>query len=176
VVGSKLAISALAAMLLPASALGSAAGNPPTPGQVRAAVLRAERSRHLWATINVCNTSAYPDRIGIRGQMPALGFPARLEMRIQVDYWAAAAKRFQPVPGRSASAVARLGTAVGGLQQGGHTFHFKPGSGSLSGTIKFQWMRKGKVIGQISKPATGGHHGVDGGDPPHHSAATCTIR
>jgi hypothetical protein len=36
-------------------------------------------------------------------------------------------------------------------------------------------VRMGKEIGRISKQATGGHHGVDGGDPPRHSAATCTI-
>jgi hypothetical protein len=171
-----MAISALAAMALPASALGSTAGRPLTPGQIRAAVLHAERSHHLWATINICDTHAYPDRIGIRGQMPALGFAARLEMRIQVDYWVPAAKRFRPVPGSGARSLARLGTVVGGLQQSGHTFHFKPGSGRLSGTITFRWTRTGKVIGQISKRATGGHRGVDRGSPPHHSAATCTIR
>jgi hypothetical protein len=166
------------AMLL-LSAFSSSAlakvGGGPTPGQVRAAVKRAEHSRQLWATINICNTQAYPDRIGIRGQMPALGFPARLTMTIQVDYWVAAAKGFKPVPGSNARAVTPLRTVVNGLQQGGHTFHFKPGAGLLSGTITFQWMRMGKVIGQISKKAIGGHHRVDRGDPPHHSAATCTI-
>ncbi|HEY6398213.1 MAG TPA: hypothetical protein VIX82_12240, partial [Solirubrobacteraceae bacterium] len=67
-------------------------------------------------------------------------------------------------------------TVLDGLQQGGHTFQFHPGAGLLSGTVTFRWTRLGKVIGQIRKPATGGHRGVDGGDPPHHSAARCTIR
>jgi hypothetical protein len=138
--------------------------------------MRAERSQQLWATINICNTRAHRDSIGIRGQMPALGFPARLAMKIQVDYWVAAAKAFKPVPGSGARAVARLGTVVDGLQQGGHTFRFKPGAGLLSGTITFQWVRMGRMIGRISKQVTGGHRTVDHGDPPHHTAATCTIR
>jgi hypothetical protein len=138
--------------------------------------MHAERSPQLWATINICDTRAHPNSIGIRGQMPALGFRARLVMKIQVDYWVAAAKSFKPVPGSGARAVARLGTVVNGLQQVGHTFPFKPGAGQLSGTITFRWIRNGTTIGQISKHATGGHSSVDHGDPPHHSAATCTIR
>ncbi len=168
----------IATLLL--SAFGSSAFanvlTGPTPRQVRAAVKRAERSRGLWATVNVCNTRAHPNRIGIRGQMPALGFPARLSMTIQVNYWDTVKKAFVPVPGSNARSVARLGTVLDGLQQGGHTFQFKPGAGLLSGAITFRWTRLGKVIGQISKLATGGHRGVDGGDPPHHSAARCTIR
>jgi hypothetical protein len=183
-VGGKLTISALAAMAVPASALGSglharesasALGSGPTPHQVHVAVQRAEHSRQLWATINICNTRAHRDNIGIRGQMPALGFPARLRMTIQVDYWVLTAQAFKPVPGADARAVARLGTVGVGQQQGGHTFQFKPGAGLLSGTITFQWILGGKVVGQISKQATGGHRAVDQADPPHHSAATCTI-
>jgi hypothetical protein len=169
------AIFALLALALPASALGAGAGMPPTAGQVRAAVMRAEHSRQLWTTINICNTRAHRDSIGIRGQMPSLGFPARLKMTIEVDYWDPVAKIFRPVPGSNSRAVAQLGTISDGLEQGGHTFQFRPGAGLLSGTITFEWIRVGKVIGQLSKRATGGHRGVDHGDPPHHSAATCKI-
>jgi hypothetical protein len=64
---------------------------------------------------------------------------------------------------------------ISGLEQGGHTFQFAPGTGLLSGTITFRWRRAGKMIGRATKLATGGHHGVGGGDPPRHSGATCTI-
>lgn len=151
------------------------ASTGPTPAQIRAAVAHAEHSRQLWTTVNVCNTSANPDRIGIRGQMPALGFSARLSMTIQVDYWDAAAKAFRPVPGPTGHAKVNLGTVLDGLEQGGHTFQFPAGTGLLSGTITFQWRRGGKVIGHATKLAIGGHRGVGGGDPPHHSGATCTI-
>lgn len=162
-------------MMLAAPEANAFASASPTQAQIRAAVRRAERSKQLWTTINVCNTPARPDRIGIRGQMPALGFPARLSMTVRVDYWDAAAKALRPVPGATGRAQVNLGTVLDGLEQGGHTFQFAPGTGLLSGTITFQWRRGGKVIGHVSKLATGGHRGVGGGDPPHHSAATCTI-
>jgi hypothetical protein len=171
-----MAIWLVAATALAAAQPNAFASAGPTPAQVRAAVKRAEHSRQLWTTINICNTPANPSRIGIRGQMPALGFPARLSMTVQVDYWDAAAKVFRPVPGATGHAQVKLGTVLDGVEQGGHTFRFPAGTGLLSGTITFQWRRGGKVVGHISKPATGGHHGVNGGDPPHRSAASCVIR
>lgn len=171
----KLAICAIAATTLAAGHANAFASPGPTPAQIRAAVRHAQHSGQLWTTINVCNTPSNRDRIGIRGQMPALGFPARLSMTVQVDYWDAAAKVFRPVPGPTGHAQVNLGTVLDGLEQGGHTFRFPAGTGLLSGTITFQWRRAGKVIGRATKLATGGHHGVGGGDPPHHSGATCTI-
>ncbi len=162
-------------MTLAVAQANAFASTPPTPGQIRAAVRHAKRSRQLWTTINVCDTPATPDRIGIRGQMPALGFSARLSMTVQADYWDAVAKAFRPVPGPTGRAQINLGAVRDGFEQGGHTFRFSPGTGLLSGTITFQWRRGGKVIGHATKLATGGHRGVGGGDPPHHSAATCTI-
>src|SRR6516165_1209759 len=60
---------------------------PPTAAQMRAAVQRAERSKYLWATVNICNTKRHPHAIGVRGQMPALGFPALLQMTVHLKYW-----------------------------------------------------------------------------------------
>ena len=40
----------------------------------------------LWATINVCDTEAKPDTIGIRGSMPGLKRKATLYMRFRVEY------------------------------------------------------------------------------------------
>ena len=30
----------------------------------------ASATRHLWATVNVCDTAAHPDMMGVRGRMP----------------------------------------------------------------------------------------------------------
>ena len=69
----------------------------PTKAQIRTAVARAERSKSLWATVNICNSKRYPDRIGVRGQMPSLGFAAWLSMDIQVQYYSDAhEKHFVP--------------------------------------------------------------------------------
>ena len=50
----------------------------------RAAVRRAERSRELWATINICSANAKPGggELGVRGQMPSLGFSATPQLQI----------------------------------------------------------------------------------------------
>src|SRR4051794_39987188 len=45
-----------------------------------------------WATVNVCDTSAHPDTIGVRGSMPGTGSAKDdLYMRIQVQYFDVAA-------------------------------------------------------------------------------------
>lgn len=144
----------------------------PSAAQIRAAVRRAQRSRNLWATINICNTKRYRDVIGIRGQMPALGFETNLSMEIQVDYWNIAQKKFVPDPGVKLPVA--LGRATNGLHQGGVSFRFHPPA-DLSGQISFTWKLAGKVIGHAHRTTQGGLKHVAFGDPPGHSATTCRI-
>ena len=67
------AISALA-MISAATALGAA----PKPNT---------GSASLWATIDVCNSAAHPDTIGIRGSMPGTGDAHELMyMSFRVEY------------------------------------------------------------------------------------------
>ncbi len=133
---------------------------------------RAKRSRNLWATINICNTKRYPNVIGIRGQMPALGFETTLSMAIQVDYRNVNGKKFEPDPGVKKTVV--LGPATSGLHQDGVSFRIVPPA-DLSGQISFTWKLAGKVIGRASRLTAGGLKHVAFGDPPGHSAATCRI-
>jgi hypothetical protein len=145
---------------------------PPTAAQMRAAVQRAERSKYLWATVNICNTKRHPHAIGVRGQMPALGFPALLQMTVHLKYWSTAKSMFLPIPH-----VARnlsLGVASTGLHQGGFTFTFTPPV-LLSGQIDFRWSVHGHTLGRTTRSTGHGFKGVDGGDPPGHSASTCTM-
>ena len=53
---------------------------------MHAAIARAERSRDLWATVNICDTAKHPDAIGIRASMPGTPKHARLAMRFRVQY------------------------------------------------------------------------------------------
>ncbi len=149
-------------------------GRGPTPAQVRAAVRRAERSRQLWATINICNTRRHRDALGVRGQMPALGFPASLSMNIQVEYWSSADGRFKPDP--YAKRLVKLGRVSFGVEQGGHIFQFGAHAGLLSGVVTFEWARAGRLLGRATRATTRGHRDVDFGDPRRYSAATCAIR
>jgi hypothetical protein len=164
-------------LLVPAGAgVAGAAGRDPSPAQIRRAISRAESSRQLWATVNVCDTRSYPNSIGVRGQMPGLGFPAWLSMRIQIYYYDKSRKRFLPDPKRGATQLVRLGRSSTLLQQGGKIFQFSAHTGYLSAKIQFIWRRSGKLLGETTRRTTAGHRGADFGDPKHYSAKQCKIR
>ncbi len=143
----------------------------PTPGQMQAAVRRAERSSDLWATVNVCNTKRYPNTIGIRGQMPALGFTAQLRMRFGVEYWTG--KSFTPIRGLEKSIA--LNPAATGLQQGGVMFSFRPHAGSLRGSVSFEWRYGRRLIGRAKRLTRLHHRAADYGDPKGFSSGKCVI-
>jgi hypothetical protein len=166
----------LAATLVFAVAAGAATPviKTPTPAQIQAAVRNAEHSQSLWATVNICDTKRFQNTLGVRGQMPALGFSASLSIVIQVNFFNRAKKRFEPIP--KASMKIPLGTVATGLQQGGATFTFKPRTGLLNARIEFVWTRGGKVIGSTSSRTTGGHKTADFGNPAHFTAPQCQIR
>jgi hypothetical protein len=167
------ALSALALALAAPFALAAAARHkPPSPAQIRAAVARATSSRSLWATVNICNTRQHPGVIGIRGQMPALGFPAQLKMTVRLYYWSFAASRFVSLP--KVAEPIPLGTVSNGTVQEGAEFTFKPPV-ILSGAITFQWSTGGRVLATVTKLTSHGDRGVDGADPPGYSTATCRI-
>jgi hypothetical protein len=149
------------------------ASRGPTSSQIRAAIRKAERSRDLWATVNICNTTRHPNAVGIRGQMPDLGFNARLAMRFGVDYWVITKHQFQPVPHVTSSVS--LGISRSGLRQGGVRFKFGSHAGHLRGSVTFEWRLGRRVLGSITRKTSAGHRGADFGDPPHFSAAQCWI-
>jgi hypothetical protein len=145
---------------------------PPTPVQVRAAVRQAERSADLWATVNICNTKRYRNTIGIRGQMPTLGFSAQLRMRFGVEYWTG--KAFTPV--RHLAKSVALGSAAAGLQQAGVMFPFGPHAGTLRGSVIFEWRLHRKLIGHVTQLTSVHHRNADYGDPKGFSSGKCVIR
>ncbi len=159
------------AMLELSPALARGTARKPTRAQVRAAVRQAERSQYLWTTINICNTKRHPLTLGIRGQMPALGFASVLDMKIHALYWSRG--KFVVVP--KVQQVIDLGSQTGGLHQGGVSLRFAPGAGRLSGRITFQWKLAGKVIAQATRTAAAGHPSADYGDPTHHTSEQCLI-
>lgn len=149
---------------------------PPTPRQIATAVRRAERSRSLWATVNICNTRRYRNDLGVRGQMPTLGFAADLSMIVRVGYWAGSRHAFMPIQSATATTTLNLGKLSKGLQQAGAVFPFRAHAGRLNARITFVWRRGGQVIGRATRRTTAGHPDADDGSPPHYSAAQCRIR
>ena len=170
--GGRIAVAIVAASALAAGSASAATTAPPTPAQIKAAVNTAIHSKQIWSTVNICNSAHDPDTIGIRGQMPSLGFPSSLYMTVQVDYWNYSAMQFEPDPG--VTQTLSLGDPSNQIIQAGATFKFKPPA-VLSGTVTFEWKLHGKVIGSKRRATGGGHHDAKYGDPPGYSSNDCFV-
>jgi hypothetical protein len=172
-----LATSLLVALIASAPAAAATAPPPvssgPSNAEIQAAIKQVKRSKDLWATINICNTRTHANAIGIRGQMPGLGFRTKLSMEFQVHYWSVKEKRFKLIKG--ADTVINIGSKVSGLHQDGVTFRFAPHAGFLASTVSFNWTLGSKSIGSLTRWSSKGHPDADGGDPPHYSAGRCVI-
>ncbi|HSO97904.1 MAG TPA: hypothetical protein VLP43_03060 [Solirubrobacteraceae bacterium] len=154
-----------------AAGTAAASSKSPSPAQIRRAVRHAERSSALWATVNICDTPKFPHVIGIRGEMPALGFGAKLRMTFMIDY--AAGNGFKPL--RGVADAINLGAATSGVYQGGVRFTFGPHAGALRGRARFSWRVGKRTVGTVIRITTAGHHGASYGDPRGFSAARCSI-
>jgi hypothetical protein len=170
-----LVTTVLAAAALVAAGPAAAASADVGPDRIARAVRSAEQSHSLWATVNICDTRKYRNDIGVRGQMPSLGFSARLYMVVQVNYWSSKQHRFLPIQSNLATTRLSLGSTTNGLEQDGAVFPFSAHTGLLNATFSFIWTRGGKVIGQTVRRTTAGHRDADDGNPPHYSAARCRI-
>jgi hypothetical protein len=165
---SGIAAAALAALVVAVPALASAPKPPPT----------VEASPLLWATVNICDTAAHPDTIGVRGSMPGSRDGREvMYMRFQVQYFSAADDRWHRVRSGGDSGFVRVGRARFESRQAGRSFRFAPRTGAvlLRGVVTFEWRRDGEVVRRARKRTTRGHRSSAGADPKGHSAPTCTI-
>jgi hypothetical protein len=168
------ALAALAAAaLLPATgqaATGSAARPAPT----------IDKSRLLWATINVCDTTRHPDTIGIRASMPGSGRRGeRMYMRFQVQYFKTSAKQWANGDATADSGFRSVGSAKYRRRESGWNFAITPPapgqSYRLRGIVTFEWRKHGVVVRRARKRTRSGHTGTTGADPKGFSAAECVI-
>lgn len=136
-------------------------------------------SKLLWATVNVCDTAAHPDGIGIRGSMPGTGSArAQMFMRFQVQYLNAQTKAWQDLPSGDSGFVG-VGSAKYRQRQAGRTFTVRaPASGAftLRGAVTFEWREAGEVLKRKRLSTTAGHPKTPGADPAGFSAATCAVK
>jgi hypothetical protein len=136
-------------------------------------------SRHLWATVNVCDTARWPDTIGIRGSMP--GSTDRREamwMRFEVQFLAADDGKWHDVPEGGDSGFVFVGPARLKAGQAGRSFRISPKKGEsvlLRGRVSFEWRLKGEVVRRATVRTRKGHRSSAGSDPPGYTASTCTI-
>ena len=139
----------------------------------------AQDSRHLWATVNICDTISHPDTIGIRGSMPGTGnADERMFMRVQVQYFDRSSQLWHNIPKDGDSGWVSVGSARFKARQAGATFIFAPPSGGswlMRGAVKFQWRLHGRVRRHVKLLTTAGHRSAAGADPPGSSSDTCVI-
>ncbi len=146
-----------------------------------ASAARAARRGGPWATVNICNTPAHPDVIGIRGSMPSRGRQLRMYMRFQVQYLSSADHRWHTITSGADSRFVYIGPGSRGTLQAGWSFPFMaPPAGQsyeLRGLVTYQWRgRGGKVVGHTQRLTSAGHPSPIGSDPVDYSAATCILQ
>ena len=141
----------------------------------------AVAARSPWATVNVCDTAAHPDTIGVRGSMPTTASGAsELFMRFQLQYQRSDGT-WRPLTSGGDSGFIDAGRARGrGSRQAGHSFIVSPPPAgnvyTLRGVVTFEWRAKdGTVVRRARKRTTAGHRSTAGADPAGFSAAECTI-
>lgn len=139
----------------------------------------ADDARHLWATVNVCDTERWPDTIGIRGSMPGSRDPREtMWMRFQVQFMSAEDGKWHNVPEGGDSGFVPLGSARLKARQAGRSFRVSPRKGEqvlLRGRVSFEWRLKDIVTRTASARTRRGHKSSAGADPPGYTASTCSI-
>jgi hypothetical protein len=139
-----------------------------------------QKSRHLWATVNACDTERNPNTLGIRASMPGLRRRGEtLWMRFRVQYFSPAKQQWHNFVSEGTDSgylkVARHSRHR--ARQSGYLFPFMPEVGDrylLRGSVEFQWRRRGRVKRNARELTTTGHP-VTVADPDGYSEATCEI-
>jgi hypothetical protein len=147
----------------------------PSRARIHRALQAAQSSTFLWATVNVCVPNAqHGGLVGVRGEMPALGFSSTLSMTIQLNQRSDRTGDYSPVPGATASRTVSLGVFKGhDVHQDGVEFPYSSDTARLNATVTFTWSRDGDELGEVTQTTTGGHPQAAFGEPLHHSSATC---
>jgi hypothetical protein len=136
------------------------------------------QSPELWATIDVCNSPAFPHVVGVRGSIPGSGLPNELMyMRFQLQYTPAFGVWVDVGPGADSGFLA-VGSSTYKARQAGRNFTLNAQAGSryvVRGVVTFEWRRRGHVVRNAQKQTTAGHVVLAGADPPGYSAAACAL-
>jgi hypothetical protein len=167
----------LAALALPlATATGATKRKPVTVAD----------SRHLWATINVCDPvdpppdqGLGPNTIGIRASMPGSADGREIMyMRFRVQFFKDADQKWHNVSNGGDSGWQRAGLARYKARQSGRYFRFTPTAAPtllMRGKVNYEWRLRGDVIRTAVKLTTAGHKSSAGDYPAGYSEATCKI-
>jgi hypothetical protein len=142
-------------------------------------IARASGASELWATVNICDTAASPDSMGVRAGMPGNTSGRRMFMRFRAEYWSRALQDWAPVGGSGVSPWVYAGPSRYERRQAGWTFEFAPPPAGVTFTmraqVEFEWRKRGRSRRTAVRVTETGIRGVDGGDPGGTSKAMCLI-
>ena len=149
------------------------------PGTASAQERTIDKSRHLWATVNICDTERSPNAVGIRASMPGSGRKKeRMFMRFRLQYKAADGTWTNFTAAVTNSGWQPVGSARYKARQSGWKFPpFEPDAGQrfeVRGVVNFRWRRGDKVVRRATKATSPGHN-VTLAEPEGYSAATCEV-
>lgn len=135
-------------------------------------------TKHLWSTVNVCDTPNHPDDVGVAARMPGNGSKQRMYMRFYVQYLDGEKWKFVKDGGISPWVYA--GSAKFSWAGLGWTFSFDPPptgtSYTFRGFVRFEWRSgKTKVVKRTHRYTSAGHPGTRGADPKDFSARKCKM-
>jgi hypothetical protein len=168
-----------ATFLIATVATAGMASGAVAPGAGARPATAAATSSLLWATVNVCDTAAHPDTIGVRGSMPGNGVRAQqMYMRFQLQYFAADDQKWHNIGTTGDSGFISVGSAKYRQRQSGRNFTVQPprkGAFRLRGAVTFEWREGTEVVRRQRKRTTAGRGNTAGADPKGFSAATCDV-
>jgi hypothetical protein len=137
------------------------------------------KTKHLWSTVNVCDTAKAPDTIGIRARMPGDGTRRRMWMRFRTQFYSDKDFAWKYVTSGGRSPWVEVGSAIFAFKETGFEFTFDaPAAGAsflFRGVVEFQWRSKGGKVVRRTRKFTEGGHRTRGADPRGFSAARCRI-
>jgi hypothetical protein len=154
--------------------------------------------KHLWATVDICDTVAHPDQMGVLASMPGNHTRQRMYMRFRAQFYDTTKKAWFPVKQKDSSVPGKTVPATSGWRSAGRakrkraelgwTFSLQPpNAGSafvLRGVVDFQWRAKRRKKGghrrwvavRTLHANTKGEHPSKLADPPRYTSGTCEIR
>ena len=144
----------------------------------------AGRARDTWATVNICDTRAYPDTLGLRAEAPGNGTRQQIWMRFRAEYYDTGRAQWRRVKGKGTSPFFRAGSARFRTRQQGYSFRLEPTvrrtTYRLRGKAQIEYRERRRdgrirVVRRLTRKTTAGRD-PDFADPKGYSEARCTIR
>jgi hypothetical protein len=114
-----------------------------------------ETRRPFWATVNVCDTKASPNALGVRASVPGNGSKQRIYARYTAQWWSSATQEWKTVGGSGVTDWIYMGSADVEDQQAGWTFRFvQPPEGAtyvMRGVVEMEWRAQARAARKAGK-------------------------